>query len=58
MVEYLGDEQIAHLLIDGTPVVAKLPVEERLTTGETMQFGVAGDKLRFFDAETEQRVRS
>jgi ABC-type sugar transport system ATPase subunit len=58
VVEYLGDEQIAHLLIDGTPVVAKLPVEERLTTGETMQFGVAGDKLRFFDAETEQRVRS
>jgi ABC-type sugar transport system ATPase subunit len=58
VVEYLGDEQIAHLLIGDTPVVAKLPVEQRLTSGETMQFGVAGDKLRFFDAESGQRVRS
>jgi multiple sugar transport system ATP-binding protein len=58
VVEYLGDEQIAHLSVAGTPVVAKLPVEERLTMGESREFHVARDKLRFFDAETHERVSS
>jgi multiple sugar transport system ATP-binding protein len=57
VVEYLGDEQIAHLLVRDTPVVAKLPVEERVTPGETHTFSVARDKLRLFDAETQQRIR-
>ena len=56
MVEYLGDEQIAHLRIKDTPLVAKLPVEQRLTMGDSREFYVAQDKLRFFDAETEERV--
>jgi multiple sugar transport system ATP-binding protein len=58
VVEYLGDEQIVHLLLKDTPIVAKLPVEDRLSTGETSAFSVGGDKLRIFDAETQQRVRS
>src|SRR5438876_1866071 len=37
VVEYLGDEQIAHLLVKDTPVVAKLPVEERLTSGQSLE---------------------
>jgi multiple sugar transport system ATP-binding protein len=57
VVEYLGDEQIAHMSIRDTPVVAKLPVEERLSTGESTEFSVARDKLRMFDAETEERIR-
>jgi multiple sugar transport system ATP-binding protein len=56
VVEYLGDEQIAHLLIKDTPAVAKLPVEDRLTTGQNLDFFVSRDKLRLFDAETEERV--
>jgi multiple sugar transport system ATP-binding protein len=56
VVEYLGDEQIAHLLIKDTPAVAKLPVEDRLTTGQKLDFFVSRDKLRLFDAETEERV--
>jgi ABC-type sugar transport system ATPase subunit len=57
VVEYLGDEQIAHLLVKDTPLVAKLPVEERLNMGETADFFVARDKLRYFDSETQERVR-
>ena len=57
VVEYLGDEQIAHLLTKDTPVVAKLPVEQRLTTGETLDFNVPRDKLRLFDEQTQQRLR-
>jgi ABC-type sugar transport system ATPase subunit len=58
VVEYLGDEQIAHLSVKDMPLVAKLPVEERLTMGDNVDFFVARDKLRLFDAETEQRVAS
>jgi multiple sugar transport system ATP-binding protein len=56
VVEYLGDEQIAHLRVKDAPLVAKVPVEERLTMGDSRDFYVAQDKLRLFDAETEERV--
>jgi ABC-type sugar transport systems, ATPase components len=56
VVEYLGDEQLAHLLLAGTPVQAKLSVEEQLQHGQLATFSIAPDKLRLFDAETEQRV--
>jgi ABC-type sugar transport system ATPase subunit len=56
VVEYLGDEQIAHADVNGTDVVAKLPVEHRLAA-ETMQtFAVPREKLYLFDAQTEQAV--
>ena len=58
VVEYLGDEQIVHLDVKDTPLVAKLPVEERLSMGDNVDFFVARDKLRLFDAETDQRVAS
>jgi multiple sugar transport system ATP-binding protein len=58
VVEYLGDEQIAHLRVKETPLVAKVPVEQRLTMGDSREFYVGQDKLRFFDAETEERVSS
>jgi multiple sugar transport system ATP-binding protein len=56
VVEYLGDEQIAHLLLKDMPVVAKLPVEERLTTGQSLDFFVPRNKLRVFDAQTQERI--
>ncbi len=58
VVEYLGDEQIAHLRVRDTPLVAKLPVEQRLSMGDSRDFYVTRDKLRFFDAETQERVAS
>jgi ABC-type sugar transport system ATPase subunit len=57
VVEYLGDEQIVHFSVKDTPLVAKLPVEDRVENDATVEFFVAPDKLRHFDAETQERVR-
>jgi len=58
VVEYLGDEQLVHLRLRDTPVVAKLPVEQRLSHGEQALFSIPRERLYLFDAETEQRVRA
>jgi multiple sugar transport system ATP-binding protein len=56
VVEYLGDEQLVHLTVKDTPILAKLPVEERLASGGELSLSVPRDKLHLFDRETEQRV--
>jgi multiple sugar transport system ATP-binding protein len=56
VVEYLGDEQLVHLDRNGTPLIAKLPVEPRLEAGQELTFGVPRDKLHLFDSETEERL--
>jgi multiple sugar transport system ATP-binding protein len=58
VVEYLGDEQLVHLSRKDTPLQAKIPIEERITTGEDRRFVVPRDKLLLFDAETEQRLNT
>jgi len=57
VVEYLGDEQLVHMDRKGTSLQAKLPVEERLSAGDERTFAVSRDKLRVFDAESEERVQ-
>jgi multiple sugar transport system ATP-binding protein len=56
VVEYLGDEQLAHLRVGDSPLVAKLPVAERLHAGEERTFTLSRDHIHLFDAETEQRT--
>jgi multiple sugar transport system ATP-binding protein len=56
VVEYLGDEQLVHLIRNDTPLLAKLPVEQQIETGRNEQFAVARDKVVLFDAETQERV--
>jgi multiple sugar transport system ATP-binding protein len=56
VVEYLGDEQLVHLLLRDTPVLAKLPVEQRVADGEELVFSVPREKLHLFDAATEQAL--
>jgi multiple sugar transport system ATP-binding protein len=58
VVEYLGDEQLAHMTRNGTPLQAKLPVEEKLDMGEERRFVIPREKLLLFDAETGERARS
>jgi multiple sugar transport system ATP-binding protein len=55
VIEYLGDEQLFHLDKDGTPVQAKLPVEEDVSAGQQLTFSVPSSKLHLFDAETGRR---
>jgi multiple sugar transport system ATP-binding protein len=56
VVEYLGDEQLVHLMRKDTALQAKLPVEAQVSNGEELTFVVPRDKLLFFNAETEKRV--
>jgi ABC-type sugar transport system ATPase subunit len=52
VVEYLGDEQLAHLRLGECSLVAKLPVDQRLEPGTDAAFTVARDAVSFFAAET------
>jgi ABC-type sugar transport system ATPase subunit len=54
--EYLGDEQLVHLAVKDTPILAKLPVEEKVTPGQDVTFSIARAKIHMFDAETGERV--
>jgi ABC-type sugar transport system ATPase subunit len=54
VVEYLGDEQLAHLRLGDLPVVAKVPVEQRLETGATLTFSVPLRQILLFDAANGQ----
>jgi hypothetical protein len=51
-VEYLGDEQLAHLRLGDAPVIAKLPVEPRLESGATQSFSVPLRHVFLFDADS------
>jgi multiple sugar transport system ATP-binding protein len=50
VVESLGSEVHATLLVDGRGVVARLPVESPPRPGETRSFSVAAEHLLLFDA--------
>jgi ABC-type sugar transport system ATPase subunit len=56
VVEYLGDEQLAHLRLDGQEIIAKLPVEPRLHAGEAETFSVQLQKVFLFDGDSNQAV--
>ncbi len=55
VVEYLGDEQLAHLRLGDHEIVVRLPVEPRLHAGERETFSVPLDKVLLFD-EASSRV--
>jgi ABC-type sugar transport system ATPase subunit len=55
-VEYLGEEQLVHVLTNDRIVLAKLPTETLLHMGEQRSFTVPRSRLYLFDAETEERV--
>jgi multiple sugar transport system ATP-binding protein len=56
VVEYLGDEQLVHLRFGDTPLLAKLPIEQRLAPGQEQEFWIPRDKLHLFDVESERAV--
>jgi len=58
VVEYLGDEQLVHLRTREHELLAKIPVDQRLTPGEESVFSIPREKLHVFDAETEEAVRT
>ena len=56
VVEYLGDEQLAHLRFDDLEVIAKLPVEPRLEMGKQETFSVPLQKVILFDEDSKLAV--
>jgi multiple sugar transport system ATP-binding protein len=56
VVEYLGDEQLAHLRVGDAGVVAKLPVEPRLQAGGKQAFSVPLQKVILFDEQSERSL--
>jgi ABC-type sugar transport system ATPase subunit len=58
VVEYLGDEQLVHILRRDADLQAKLPVEEELAIGQDRTFTIPRDKLLLFDRQTEERVKA
>jgi sn-glycerol 3-phosphate transport system ATP-binding protein len=55
-IEYLGEEQLVHIVTKETPLVAKVPAERRISEGEQRSFSVPRRKVFLFDAETQNRV--
>jgi ABC-type sugar transport system ATPase subunit len=55
-LEYLGDEQLVHLLVKDETVVAKMPTDTPLSEAEDREFSVPRRHLFLYDAETEERV--
>jgi ABC-type sugar transport system ATPase subunit len=58
VVEYLGDEQLVHFTVRDRALLAKLPVDHPITSGDDLVLAVPREKLHLFDAETEEAVRS
>jgi ABC-type sugar transport system ATPase subunit len=56
VVEYLGDEQLAHLRLGDTPLLAKLPVDPRLPAESSQTFSVLLRQVLLFDAESGRVV--
>jgi multiple sugar transport system ATP-binding protein len=56
VTEYLGDELLVHLARGDTPLLAKLPVDQRIEAGRQEEFAVPRENLLLFDAETKERV--
>jgi ABC-type sugar transport system ATPase subunit len=52
LVEYLGDERLAHVRLDERLLTAKLPADQTLESGTSMTFTVPSSAVLLFDAET------
>jgi ABC-type sugar transport system ATPase subunit len=56
VVEYLGDEQLAHVRVGDQAIIAKLPVEPRLQAGGEQTFSVPLQKVMLFDESSTRAV--
>jgi multiple sugar transport system ATP-binding protein len=56
VVEYLGDEQLVHLHAGEIDIVAKVPVEPRVRSGEDVELHLPAEKLYLFDRESEESI--
>jgi multiple sugar transport system ATP-binding protein len=55
VVEYLGNEELLHVMVGGIDVVAVVSAERRVRPGDVVTLYIPLDKVHLFDAETELR---
>ena len=52
LVEYLGDERLAHVRLGDRLLVAKLPADQPIESGTTVSFTVPSTAILLFDADS------
>ena len=53
VVEYLGHEELIHAQSEGHEIVALVPADQKVQSGDQVTFAIASEKLHVFDPETE-----
>jgi multiple sugar transport system ATP-binding protein len=56
VVEYLGHEELIHAQTEGHEIVALVPSDKKVRTGDQVEFAIPTDKLHVFDPETEENL--
>jgi multiple sugar transport system ATP-binding protein len=56
VVEYLGNEELIHAQAEGNEIVALIPSDRNVKSGQQIELNVPVDKLHVFDPETEQSL--
>jgi multiple sugar transport system ATP-binding protein len=56
VVEYLGNEELIHAQAEGNEIVALVPSDRNVKSGQQIELSVPIDKLHVFDPETEQSL--
>jgi len=57
VVEYLGNEELLHVIVSGIDVVAVVSSERGVRPGDVLTLHFPFDKMHLFDADTELSVR-
>jgi multiple sugar transport system ATP-binding protein len=58
VVEYLGHEELIHAQSEGHEVVALVPADQKVQSGDEVTFAIPSEKLHVFDPETELTLTS
>ncbi len=56
VVEYLGNEELIHAVVESHEIVALVPSERRVQEGQTIDLTVPAEKLHVFDPESEKAL--
>jgi multiple sugar transport system ATP-binding protein len=56
VVEYLGNEELIHAQAEGNEIVALIPSDRNVKSGQQIELSVPIEKLHVFDPETEQSL--
>lgn len=56
LVEMLGSEKLVHFKLHDTKIIAKLPPDVKVESGDHIAFSINTDKVVFFNKETTERL--